>query len=157
MELRDPEVRRCLRRASVARIATLSPAGVPLVTPLYFAVGDGRLYCGARRENPAFRNAARDPRVVVLLRAPGARGVLRLRGRAAVHTHGRRFWWILARGSAWKYVLSPGALLHRIAHWRRLGVTSSYYRERRGEGAVLEIVPESAEMLPAPESSAARA
>lgn len=148
----DPSVRRFLRRSMLLRIATLSPAGNPDLIPLWFVYWRGRIYMTTRSENPTVRDLIRNPGVVLLFDAErGVRRnrVLRIRGRAAFRTDMRICAPIYAL-SGIRYYLSPGGIANTIKNRRKFGVRTRYYGERAGEGGVIEVIPESAEFLPAP-------
>ena len=85
----DPAVVDILRRAMVARIATVSCNGRPHVNPLYFVYGNGKIYLGTTDRTLAALNVKADPRVTILFnieREPNDRRVLRIRGGAVVRT-----------------------------------------------------------------------
>ena len=70
----DLAVADVLRRARVARIATVSRNGRPHVNPLYFVMGNGKIYLGTVDRTLAALNVKADPRVTILFnieREPG--------------------------------------------------------------------------------------
>ena len=145
-------VERFLDRSLVLHVATLSPAGNPDIIPLWFVRFRGRVYMTTRSENPTVRDLRRSPEVVLLFR--GERGsqtgrVLQIRGRATFRTEPRIVAPIYAL-SGIRYYLSPGGIANTIRNRRKFGVRTAYYRERAGEGGVIEVVPETAEFLQIP-------
>jgi hypothetical protein len=136
----------------VLHIATLSPAGNPDIIPLWFLRFRGRIYMTTRSENPTVRDLLRNPDVVLLFRGECGRRrdrVLRVRGRATFRTD-RSITVPVYALAALRYYLSPGGILNTFQNRRKFGVRTAYYRERAGEGGVIEVVPEMAEFLPAP-------
>ena len=145
-------VHRFLDRSLVLHVATLSPAGNPDIIPLWFVRFRGRIYMTTRSENPTVRDLLRNPDVVLLFR--GERGtrkgrVLRVRGRATFRTEQRICAPIYAL-SGLRYYLSPGGIANAFRYRRKFGLRAAYYRERAGEGGVIEVVPETAEFLQVP-------
>jgi hypothetical protein len=151
LRVNGPAFRRFLDRSLVLHIATLSPAGNPDVIPLWFVRFRGRICMSTRSENPIVRDLLRNPEVVLLFRGEGGRRhrVLRVRGRATFRTD-RSITLPVYTLSAVRYYLSPGGISNTFRNRRLFGVRTSYYRERAGEGGVIEVVPESAEFLPDP-------
>src|SRR6476661_3405821 len=89
MNLDDLAVADVLRRARVARIATVSRNGRPHVNPLYFVMGNGKIYLGTVDRTLAALNVKADPRVTILFnieREPGDSRILMVRGTAIVRT-----------------------------------------------------------------------
>ena len=85
----DPAVVEILRRAMVARIATVSRNGRPHVNPLYFVRGNGKIYLGTTDRTLAALNVKATPRVMILFDIdgePNDRRVLGIRGGAIVRT-----------------------------------------------------------------------
>src|SRR5581483_11989911 len=80
----DPSVvRDMLRHCMVARIATLSRAGRPSVTPLYFVVLDDHIWLGTVDWTLAARNVRSDQRASILFaveQEPASHHVLRITG-----------------------------------------------------------------------------
>jgi uncharacterized pyridoxamine 5'-phosphate oxidase family protein len=148
----DPRVQRFLRKSMVARLATLSPAGRPHLTPLWFVLRRGRIYMTTRDRSPAVRNICAHPEVALLFHGERRRRsgrVMLLRGRAAF-TPGRSAIASILPLSIAKYYLSPGGLWDTLANLRRFLVRGRYYAERADQGGVIEITAESAEFLPQP-------
>lgn len=144
-----PEVRALLRRCRVVRIATLSPRGWPLLTPLWFVCHRGRIYMGLRADSPAARNAAANPEVTLLFEeenAPHPKRLLRIRGRAALRSIPELRWRLYPRLGL-KYFLSSTPLRHFLANLDKLRIRRRYYAERAGEGAFLEVEPTRAELV----------
>ena len=80
----DPAVADILRRAMVARIATISRMGRPHVNPLYFVYGEGKIYLGTSDRTLAALNVKANPWVTILLNVesePSDRRVLDWRPR----------------------------------------------------------------------------
>ena len=144
-----PAVRRFLRRSRIVRIATLSPAGNPDIIALWFVLFRGRIYMTTRSENPTVRDLLRNPAVTLLFDGDGGRRsgrALRIRGRATFRTERRICSAIYALAVA-RYYLSPGGIVNTLKNRRKFGVRTAYYRERAGEGGVIEVTPETAEFL----------
>lgn len=79
----DPVVMDFLRRAMVARIATVSRNGRPHVNPLYFVCGNGKIYLGTTDRTLAALNVKANPRVTILFdieSEPDDRRILRIQG-----------------------------------------------------------------------------
>src|SRR5438552_472087 len=109
MNIDDPAVLDILRRAMVARIATLSRTGRPSINPLYFVCQSGRIWLGTSDWTLAARNVRADPRVSILFeveRDQAPRRILRISGRAIVRTDpkAQRSYNLRA---ARKYLLTP--------------------------------------------------
>lgn len=142
----DTRVRDALRRAMIARIATVSASGGPLIMPLYFVVLDGRIYMNNAATSPTVRNIAAHPHVLVLLEGRGGE-VVRVRGTARYLRDAatmRR----VTRASLPKYVLRPRALWFWLRHLSRMSTRSQYTRERADTG-MIEVTPESYAVGPA--------
>lgn len=142
----DPRVRHALRRAMIARIATVSASGGPLIMPLYFVVLDGRIYMNNAATSPAVRNIAAHPHVLVLLEGRDG-DVVRVRGTARYLRDAatmRR----VTRASLPKYVLRPRALWFWLRNLPRMSTRSQYTRERPDTG-MIEVIPESYSVDPA--------
>lgn len=104
----DSVVTDVLRRAMVARIATVSRSGRPHVNPLYFVCGAGKIYLGTTDRTLAARNVRADPRVTVLFDIegdPADRRIVRIRGDAIVRTDAKMIRWYIPRDLR-KYILS---------------------------------------------------
>ena len=151
MNIDDPVVRRFIRRAMVARIATLSSSGRPSVTPLYFNVVGDHIWLGTASWTLAARQVSANPCVSLLFQHEHDHGdgrILRLAGRAIVQTDEtimRRSY----RYMALKYVLSPGGLLNQLTH-RHLAAAVRQYRTQssaKGLPCVLDVTPEQIEFL----------
>ena len=143
----DSRVRAILRHAMIARLATRSPAGSPFVTPIWFVVAGGHLILATGAQTVSVRNLRAHPEAVLLLRADrGDRddGMLSLRGTAMVRLGPPSFGELvrLAR----KYYL--GGLRIEIANLARQKLRQRYYAQ--SEPAVIEVRPQSAELLPYP-------
>jgi nitroimidazol reductase NimA-like FMN-containing flavoprotein (pyridoxamine 5'-phosphate oxidase superfamily) len=151
MKLDDPAVRAVMRRAMVARVATLSREGRPSITPIYFVYVEGRIWIGTVDWTLAARNATADPRVSVLLepeRDPSERRVLRITGRATVRTDKQAQLSYNVR-VARKYILTPGGIRNYLTHIRQLRAMHSYHAQSaaRGRPCVIEVIPEQAEFI----------
>jgi hypothetical protein len=151
MQLDDPQAGDILRRARVARIATLSRNGRPSVNPLYFAAYGGKLHLGTADWTLAARNVRADPRVSVLLNVESNKGdarVLRVSGTALVRTDAaanRAY----NRHIAYKYVLAPAAVWNTLTHLRAY-LLRRFYRaqsQQKGAACVIEVIPEVVEMI----------
>jgi hypothetical protein len=146
----DPIVRGFLRDSFVARVATQSRSGRPALTPLWFIFQDGHLFMATGQGSLAARNTVARPEVALLLDGEAAgrsEYVLRVRGRGVVHP-GLPTWSLLAR-IALRYYLAPSAARIELAHAPLWGLRQRYYAE--GQGAVIEVVPETAELLQRPD------
>jgi pyridoxine/pyridoxamine 5'-phosphate oxidase len=142
----DPRVRETLRRAMIARIATVSANLEPLIMPLYFVVLDGRVYMNNSSTSPTVRNIATHPQALVLFQIRDGE-VVRVRGTARYLRDAatmRR----VSRASLPKYVLRPRALWFWLGHLSRLSTRSQYTRERSDSG-MIEVTPESYAVTPA--------
>lgn len=151
MELNQREVRAILRRAMVARIATLSHAGRPSVTPLYFVALRGRIWLGTADWTLAARDVRADPRASVLINAehdPADRRVVRLAGVASLRTDLQAQAEYVLR-VALKYSLTPGQIRNTLAHWRLIALRRRYHAQSatKGRACVIEVVPERVELL----------
>src|SRR5450432_375822 len=76
-----------VRRAMVARIATLSSSGRPSITPLYFVYVNGHIWLGTADWTLAARAVKADPHVSIFFeveRTPNDSRILRIRGCASV-------------------------------------------------------------------------
>lgn len=156
MNVDDPAVVDVLRRAMVARIATVSRNGRPHVNPLYFVCGDGKIYLGTVERTLAARNVQADPRVTVLFDIEGEpddRRVLRIRGSALVRTDSTLCRWYV-RHDLRKYILSRRGIANSFAHIRLLPLVRRFVTSgEKGRECVLEVRPEAAEFLLAPEQA----
>ncbi len=147
MKADDPLVAHVVRNSFVMRLATMSAAGHPSITPLWFVVDRGRLIAGTAASTVAVRNVRADPRVSVLLdgeRYGQSDVVLRLRG-VAEADDGLPPRSAMIRLAA-KYYLSPGGLgceLHNSRRWR---LRQRYYAQ--ATAAWIAIEPTGAEFLP---------
>lgn len=142
----DERVRHALRNAMIARIATVTPSGGPLIMPLYFVVLDGRIYMNNAATSPTVRNIAVHPHVLVLFQVRDGE-VVRLRGTASYLRDAatmRR----VTRASLPKYVLRPRALWFWLRNLSRMSARSQYTRERTETG-MIEVTPESYTVSPA--------
>jgi pyridoxamine 5'-phosphate oxidase-like protein len=147
----DPVVREMLERSMVARIATRSRGGRPSVTPLYFVPVDGWIWLGTVVWTRAVRNVTADPRVSLLFGVERDRHdhrVLRVRGTARVLTE-RDVQRSYDRRIARKYVLTPEAIRHWLAHVRQVPLFRDYRAQgtERGGPCVIEVTPEAVDLL----------
>ncbi len=149
----DPAVVDILRRAMVARIATLSRNGRPHINPLYFVCRNGKIYLGTVDRTLAALNVKSNPRVTILFnieREPNDRRVLRIRGSATVRTDAAVCRWYVRRDLQ-KYILSRRGLANSCAHARLLPAVRRFVSSgEKGKECVLEVRPEEAEFLTAP-------
>ena len=152
MHLDDPAVVEILRRAMVARIATVSRNGRPHVNPLYFLCGNGKIYLGTTDRTLAARNVKADPRVTILFNVesePNDRRVLRIRGSAIVRTDSKLCRWYVVRDLR-KYFMSRRGIGNALAHARLLPVVRRFISSgEKGAECVLEVRPQDAELLTA--------
>jgi general stress protein 26 len=152
MYLDDPAVVEILRRAMVARIATVSRNGRPHVNPLYFLCGNGKIYLGTTDRTLAARNVKADPRVSILFNVeskPNDRRVLRIRGSAIVRTDSKLCRWYVVRDLR-KYFMSRRGIGNALVHARLLPVVRRFISSgEKGAECVLEVRPQYAELLTA--------
>lgn len=146
----DPIVLGIQDHSYVARVATRSRNGLPALTPLWFVIEGGHFFMGTAQTALAARNVIASPEVAILLDGEAAgrsEYVLRVRGRARVH-EGLPTWRVLTR-MALKYYLAPAAARVELAHASQWRLRQRYYAQ--GRAAVIEVVPESAELLRRPD------
>ena len=152
----DPAVVDILRRAMVARIATVSRNGRPHVNPLYFVQGNGKIYLGTTDRTLAALNVKANPRVTILFDVesePNDRRVLTIHGAAIVRTDSRLCRWYVVRDYR-KYILSRPGFLNALAHIRLLPLVRRFVTSgEKGAECVLEVRPERAELLTAPKQA----
>lgn len=148
LDLVDPRVERFVSRCMVVRVATLSAAGVPHLTPLWFVQAGGDFYMNTRTASPAARDIAANGDVVLLFEKEHSRSrrVLRIRARATFSTGEQFSPGILAR-FALKYYLNPGGAGDMVRNLRTVPARLLYYRERAGEAGAIQAVPETAELI----------
>jgi hypothetical protein len=156
MRLDDPAVTDMLHRAMVARIATLSSHGRPNVNPLYFVHHRSQIWLGTADWTLAARNVRFDPRVSLLFNLEQGsfaggwtdQRVLRINGRAHVRTDSAIIRPYNLR-VAIKYLLPPGAILNRLAHFRQAMLHSNYRAQNAAKGVpcVIEVTPDTAELI----------
>jgi general stress protein 26 len=149
----DPVVVDILRRAMVARIATLSRNGRPHVNPLYFVRRKDNIYLGTTDRTLAALNIKSDPRVTILFNVegePNGTRILRIRGAATVRTDGAISRWYIPR-DVQKYFMSRQGLRNTVAHTRLLPIVRRFVASgEKGRACVLEVRPEEAELVPSP-------
>ncbi len=151
MDLDDPAVRDILKRARVARIATLSQNGHPSVNPLYFIFIDRKIWLGTADWTLAARNAGSDARVSLLFndeQNPNDNRVLRIRGRASIRLDKwavRRYGLRVAR----KDILTWGGIANWLSHPRLIWLRRYYTAQshEKGRTCVIEVTPEKVELL----------
>ena len=98
----DATVRAFAAGSMVAHLATVSRAGRPFVTPLWFVADGGTLWLTTGLATRAARNVVHHPEVRVLLLGEGmgaGAGILRVQGTAARHA-GLPPWRVLLRIAA---------------------------------------------------------
>jgi uncharacterized pyridoxamine 5'-phosphate oxidase family protein len=159
MRFDHPEVRQFLDRSMILRLAALSPKGLPNVRCLWFVCWHGRIYIFTGETTPTSRGIAVHPDVSLLFdgeRDPRSGRLLRVRGRAVFRTESgitARVMLALAR----KYFLTPAGLWNMATHAGRIPATVRFYVEGRadvrkkigrGPAMILEVQPESFELLP---------
>ena len=156
----DPEVVDILRRAMVARIATVSRNGRPHVNPLYFVCGNGKIYLGTTDRTLAALNVKANPRVTILFdieREPNDWRVLRIHGDATVRTDTRLCRWYMRRDLR-KYIFNRRGLGNSLAHARLLPLVRRFVSSgEKGKECVLEVRSEEAELLVAPKQTGNKA
>ena len=152
----DPAVVSILRRAMVARIATVSRNGRPHVNPLYFVCEGGKIYLGTVERTLAALNVRADQRVTILFNvenAPNDHRVLRIDGNAIVRTDSRVCRWYVRRDLR-KYILSRRGFGNALAHARLLPIVRRFVSSgEKGRECVLEVRPEQAELLTVPKQT----
>lgn len=136
----DRRVRDALRRAMIARIATVTAGGWPLVMPLYFVVLDGRIYMNNAATSPTVKNIERHGRALVVLQLREGE-VVRVRG-AARYLRDADTARRVTRATLPKYVLRPRALWFMLRNIRRVSMRGRYVSER-GDTGMIEIAPDS--------------
>jgi hypothetical protein len=127
-------------------VATLSPGGVPHLAPLRFLYDGRTIHALPGAATPTVRHLREQQAVVLLLDAEQTTGrVLRVRAHATIRSEQhlmRRY----KRRAAAKYFLRPGGLWNTLTHWRLfLGG-----RRLRRDNALIEFVPQTAELVPRP-------
>jgi hypothetical protein len=135
----------------VVRVATLSAAGVPHLTPLWFVRSGGDFYMNTRSASPAARDIAANGDVVLLFEKERGRSrrVLRIRGRATFSAGEQFSPGILAR-FALKYYLNRGGAGDVVRNLRTVPARLLYYRERAGEAGAIQVAPETAGLIAYP-------
>lgn len=151
MTVDDPVALDIMRRAMVARIATLSRGGRPMITPIYFVEVGGHVWLGTPDWTLAVRNVRGDPRVSVLLdveRDPGDRRTMRITGRATVRDD-RDVLRSYALRVVRKYILTLGGIRDMLAHVRQAPLIRHYYAQSAAKGhtCVIDVTPEHIEVL----------
>jgi len=139
-----------IRRARIARIATVSASGRPSVNPLYYTVRHDELWLGTPTWTLAARNCSVNSSVQLLIdsRLHGVTTTLRVVGRARVLTDRqsvRAYNW----AAAVKYVVRPRNLANSLVHRHQLSMRRDYHRQsaERGPSAVIAVSVESIEEL----------
>jgi general stress protein 26 len=149
----DPAVADVLRRARVARIATVSRNGRPHVNPLYFVMANGKIYLGTVDRTLAALNVKADPRVTILFnieREPGDSRILTVRGIAVVRTDPKLIRWYVIRDIQ-RYFMNRRGLWNVLAHARLIPAVRRFISSgEKGEECVIEVRPTEAEFLTAP-------
>lgn len=139
-----PAVVDVLDRAMVARIATVSRTGRPHVNPLYFVLGNGKIYLGTTDGTLAARNAKANPRVTIVFdieREPGDRCVIRVHGNAKVRTDSAVCRWYVLRDLR-KYIVTRRGLVNTLAHARLLRRVARFVTSgEKGQACVIEVEP----------------
>jgi hypothetical protein len=135
----------------VLRVATLSAAGVPHLTPLWFVRSGGDFYMSTRTASPAARDIVDNGDVVLLFENERGRPTkaLRIRGRATFSAGEQFSPGILVR-FALKYYLNPGGAGDVVRNLQTLPARVLYYRERAGEAGAIQVTPETAELIERP-------
>jgi general stress protein 26 len=145
-----------LRRARVARIATVSRNGRPHVNPLYFVMGNGKIYLGTVDRTLAALNVKADPRVTILFnieREPGDSRILRVRGTAVVRTDPKLLRWYVIRDIQ-RYFMNRRGFWNVLAHARLIPAVRRFISSgEKGRECVIEVRPEKAEFSAAPKQT----
>ena len=141
----DRSTRAILASSMVARVATLSPEGAPLLTPLWFVAMSGKLWFVTHRPSLVVRNLEALSRVSLLFEENIAQlpRLLRITGQATVHQRGPSASHLLRL--AFKYHLSPRAVWHEVRHVDRWRLRSALHSQ--GSPVVVEVAPERTELL----------
>ncbi len=151
MRVDDPAGLKVIRRAMVARLATLSRNGRPSITPIYFVYVHGHIWLGTSEWTLAAREVKADPRVSVLFnveRNPQDGRILRVTGQARVRTDPavQRSYNLRV---LFKYVLTPGGIRNYLAHLKQYPLMNQYHAQsaEKGLACVIDVTPEQAEFL----------
>ncbi len=149
LDLADPRIDRFISKCMVVRVATLSASGLPHLTPLWFVRSGGDFYMNARSASPAPRDVAANSDVVLLFEKERGRSTrtLRIRGRATF-SPGKQFSPGILLRFARKYYLNRGGVADIARNLRTVPARLLYYRERAGEAGAMQVVPETAELIP---------
>lgn len=151
MILTDALVQHLLKRAMVARMATISRSGRPHVHPNYFVVDDSRLWLGTTTGTLAARNVAVNPAVQLLFEIeedPTDSRLMRITGTAAIRTEPdllKEY----KRRDVRKYFRSLRGLLMSFRHLHRVFLTSKYLStsDPANRHCVIEVEPTKIEIL----------
>lgn len=137
MTIAEDEMQRWVRDSLVTRLATLSPKGAPLVTPIWFVHDGDDLLMTTGGRGLAVRNVRSHPRVVMLfdaeLRGPQPKA-LRVVGEATFE--GDLLRPLLLARIARKYYLRPAALRTELAHVALWRMRTRYYAQFPNPGFV---------------------
>ncbi len=144
-------IQQIVRRATVARLATLSRSGRPAVTPIYFIQAGGHIWLGTVDWTLAARNVKTNPRVSVLLAIENQdphRVLVRIRGRAVLRTD-TRTQRKYSRRVARKYLLTADGLRDYLGHIPQLRPMHYYHADNavRGQACVIDVAAEHIELL----------
>jgi general stress protein 26 len=151
MTLTDALVQHLLKRAMVARMATVSRSGRPHVNPNYFVVDGSRLWLGTTTGTLAARNVAVNPAVQLLFEVeedPTDSRLMRITGTAAIRTEPdllKEY----KRRDVRKYFRSLRGLLMSLRHMHRVFLTSKYLStsDPANRHCVIEVEPTKIEIL----------
>lgn len=151
MILTDALVQHLLKRAMVARMATVSRSGRPHVNPNYFVVDGSRLWLGTTTGTLAARNVAVNPAVQLLFEVeedPTDSRLMRITGTAAIRTEPdllKEY----KRRDVRKYFRSLRGLLMSLRHMHRVFLTSKYLStsDPANRHCVIEVEPTKIEIL----------
>jgi nitroimidazol reductase NimA-like FMN-containing flavoprotein (pyridoxamine 5'-phosphate oxidase superfamily) len=133
----DRAAREALRHAAIARIATVSRNGTPLIMPLFFVVVDGRIYMNNADTSPTVRNIAANPHVLLLIEGLGG-DVVRVRGTARYLSESPVTARVV-RAMFLKYYLRPREIWSTLRNVTRMDVVLRYKRERTA--GMIEVTP----------------
>jgi hypothetical protein len=140
-----------IRRAMIARIATLSRNGRPSINPLYFVFTKGVIWLGTDDWTLAARNVSSDARVSVLFALEKDRldeRILRVTGSARICKDQKMLRSYNLR-VAFKYILPLAGILNALAHIHQIPLKLTYNAQGRQKGVpcIIEVTPEQVEFL----------
>jgi hypothetical protein len=151
MQVDDHKSQCFIRRAMVARIATLSRNGRPSINPLYFVSTKGVIWLGTDDWTLAARNVSSDARVSVLFALEKDRldqRILRVKGRARICKDQKLLRSYNIR-VAFKYILTPAGILNLVSHIHKIPFKLTYNAQGKEKGVpcIIEVTSEQVEFL----------